>query len=140
MITFESKNGERLHLEHLGADIRSFSMTQRHDGTVFEMAGDTLGGTDFSEKALRLMMGSGFSAGDEVQWKDDKQGGESVTVTILQWEYHPAITTTTFGMDGKQNGFERTPHEWKLWVRQEPTDTDGGNPPRPPLGFLRPNG
>ena len=138
MTFFESQNGERLHLTHLGVEIRSFSMTQRHDGTVFEMEGNTLGGAEFSEQALRLMMGPGFSAGDEVQWKDDQEGGESVTVTILQWEYHPAITTTTFGIDGKQKGYERTPHQWKLWVRQEPIGTDGDNPPPPPLGFLRP--
>ena len=66
------------------------------------MEGNTLGGSEVSDQALGLMMGPGFSAGDEVEWKDEPEGGGPVTVTILQWEYHPAITTTTFGFDGRR--------------------------------------
>ena len=137
MSILESKNGQRLHLAHLGVELSSFSMTQRHDGTVFEMEGSSMGGSEFSDQALHLMMGPGFSAGDEVEWKDEREGEGSVTVTVLQWEYHPALDKTTFGDYGR-NRFERTPHRWKLWIHQKPASAGGDNPPPLPLGFLRP--
>ena len=105
-----------MNLRHLGVEIGSFFMTQRRDGTVFEMKGSSMGGYELADQALHLVMGLGFSAGDEVEWKDewkDKQEcGGSVTVTILQWEYYPALETTTIEIQGR-NRTERTPHRWK---------------------------
>ena len=134
MSILESKNGARLNLMRLGADPSSFFMTQRSDGTVFEMGGSSVGGYELADQALGLMMGQGFSAGDEVEWRDEEEGGASATVTILQWEYHPSIEKTTFGDHGRDR-VERTPHQWKLWIHQKPEDAGEGNPPPPPLGF-----
>ena len=92
-----------------------------------------MGGYERADQALRLMMGPGFSAGDEVEWRDEQEGEESVTVTILQWEYHPSIERTTL------DSMERTPHRWKLWIHQKLAGEGEDNPPTPPLGFLRPD-
>ena len=137
MSILESKNGDRLNLRHLGAKPGSFFMTQHPDGTVFEMEGSSTGAYELAEQALGMMMGLGFSAGDEVEWKGEQEGGGSVTVTILRWEYHPSLETTTFGASGRDR-VERTPHQWKLWIHQKPASTGDDNPSPQQLGFLRP--
>ena len=133
MSILESKNGDQLHLEHLGVDLDTFSWTQRPDGTVFEVEGSSMGAFERAEQALGLMMGPGFSAGDEVEWKGAEEGGVPVTVTIIQWEFHPSIKKERWA-NGQFSG-EVTPNRWKLWLHQKPADTGEDNP-RPPLGFL----
>ena len=98
----ESKKGDRLDLRHLGLDLASLFWTQRADGTVFEMKGSCEGLFDHEKRALRLMMGPGFITGDDVEWRGEGEESEvSITVTILQWEYHPLFETRTLGMGSR---------------------------------------
>ena len=131
----ESKKGDRLDLRHLGLDLYSLFWTQRADGTVFEMEGSCRGLFDHEEQALSLMQGPGFMAGDDVEWRGEgEESGVSITVTILQWEYYPAVETRTSEMGGQERVSNRRPHQWKLWFHQKPADTGERKPP--PLGFL----
>ncbi len=130
-----SKKGDWLDLNHLGLNLASLFWTQRADGTVFEMEGSCEGLFDHEKQALRFMQGPGFIAGDDVEWVGEgEESGVSITVTILQWEHHPAFETRTFN-DGQVRVSERRPHQWKLWLHQKPAATGESKPP-PPLGFL----